>query len=84
MADFVQKTVNKTAIRDLTTPIADVTVFDTLVQSVLGDSPFQCAGSTGADGEAVAPVVRNHEHGRDLTGASTPYGPSRSSRSSRS
>ncbi len=36
MADFVQKTVNKTAIRDLATPIATVTSFTTVIE----DNPF--------------------------------------------
>ena len=68
MADFVQKTVNKTAVRDPMTPIADVTSFTTLVQAFTDDNPFGC--------------VRNREHGPDLTGVNTPCGPSRSSRSS--
>ncbi len=62
MADFVQTTVNKTAVRDLAVPIADVTSFDNLVQAVIADNPFGCVGYTGPDGEAVAPVVRNREH----------------------
>ena len=32
MADFVQKTVNKTAVRDLAVPIATVTSFNTLIE----------------------------------------------------
>jgi hypothetical protein len=62
MADCVQKTVNKTAIRDLAVPIADVTSFNTLVQSVIDDNPFGCVGYTDAGGEAVPAVVRNREH----------------------
>ncbi|KLK87892.1 hypothetical protein SZ63_07665 [Methanoculleus sediminis] len=62
MADFVQTTVNKTAVRDLAVPIADVTSFNNLVETVIDDNPFGCVGYTGADGEAVAPVVRNREH----------------------
>ena len=62
MADFVQKTVNKTAVRDLVVPIADVTSFDNLVGTVIADNPFGCVGYTGADGEPVAAVVRNREH----------------------
>ena len=34
MADFVQTTVNKTALRNLAVPIANVTSFNTLIQSV--------------------------------------------------
>ena len=62
MADFVQTTVNRTALRDLTVPIADVTSFNTLVESVIEDNPFGCVGYTGSDGQPVAAVVRNREH----------------------
>ena len=62
MADFVQKTVNKTAVRDLTVPIADVTSFNALVQAVIDDNPFGCVEHTDADGVLVAPVIRNREH----------------------
>ena len=62
MADFVQKTVNKTAVRDLAVPIADVTSFNTLIESVIADNPFGCVGYTGADGQPVAAVIRNREH----------------------
>ena len=44
MADFVQKTVNKTAVRELTTPIATVTSFNTLVEGVINENPFGCVG----------------------------------------
>ncbi|MCK9307515.1 MAG: hypothetical protein M0P17_08325 [Methanoculleus sp.] len=62
MADFVPTTVNKTAVRDLATPIATVTSFNTLVQSVITDNPFGCVGYTNRDGVLVDPVVRNREH----------------------
>jgi len=44
MADFVQKTVNKTAVRDLAVPIANVTSFNNLIESVIADNPFGCVG----------------------------------------
>ena len=62
MADFVQKTVNKTALRDLTVPIADVTSFNTLVESIIADNPFGCVEYTTRDGQTIAGVVRNREH----------------------
>ncbi len=62
MADFVQKTVNKTAVRDLAVPIATVTSFNNLIESVIDDNPFGCVGYTGSDGQPVAAVVRNREH----------------------
>ena len=62
MADFVQKTVNKSAVRDLAVPIADVTSFNALVQAVIDDNPFGCVGYTTKAGETIAAVVRNREH----------------------
>src|SRR5512138_3176791 len=46
MADFVQKSVTKTAVRPLASPIADVSAFDTIVQSVITDNPFGCVAYT--------------------------------------
>ncbi|SAI89282.1 hypothetical protein MBBA_2441 [Methanoculleus bourgensis] len=62
MADFVQTTVNKTVLRDLAVPIADVASFNNLIESVIEDNPFGCVGYTGSDGQPVAAVVRNREH----------------------
>ena len=62
MADFVQTTINKTALRDLTVPIADVTSFNTLVESVIADNPFGCVGYTTKAGETIAPIIKNREH----------------------
>jgi hypothetical protein len=62
MADFVQTTINKTALRDLTVPIADVTSFNTLVESVITDNPFGCVGYTTKAGETVPPIIKNREH----------------------
>ena len=42
MADFIQKTTVKTAVRQLASPIADVAAFNTIVESVLTDNPFDC------------------------------------------
>jgi hypothetical protein len=33
MGDFVQQSITKTAVRELTTPIADITTFNTMVKS---------------------------------------------------
>ena len=62
MADFVPTTVNRTALRELTTPIADVTSFNTIIEGVIAANPFGCVGYTDRDGVAVDPVVRNREH----------------------
>jgi hypothetical protein len=42
MADFVETANAKTAVRVLTSPIANVTTFDTIVQAVLAGNPFGC------------------------------------------
>jgi len=42
MADFVQSTNVKSAVRILAEPIADVTTFNTIVESVITDNPFAC------------------------------------------
>lgn len=41
MGEFVEKSVSKTAARDLATPIADISAFGILVNSVLVDNPFE-------------------------------------------
>jgi len=62
MADFIQTTINKTALRDLTVPIADVTSFNTLVESVITDNPFGCVEHTTKAGQTIAPIIKNREH----------------------
>jgi len=42
MADFVQKTVTKTAVRELVSPITDETAFTAIVQNVVANNPFAC------------------------------------------
>jgi hypothetical protein len=61
MADFTESTVNRTAVRELSVPIASVTAFNNLVQSVITDNPFGCVGYTNSDGEYIEPVVLNRE-----------------------
>ena len=60
MADFVQKTTVKTAVRTLANPIADVTAFDTIVQSVITGNPFACVSYVTA-GVTHAPVEKTKE-----------------------
>lgn len=43
MGEFIEKSVSKTAARDLATPIADITAFGALVQSVIETNPFECS-----------------------------------------
>jgi len=55
MADFVQKTTVKTAVRTLADPIADVAAFNTIVQSVITANPFGCVAyqTAGVDHAGV-------------------------------
>jgi hypothetical protein len=61
MADFVQKTVVKSAVRKLAAPIADVAAFNTIVQSVVTDNPFACTAYESA-GVNHAPVEKTKEN----------------------
>jgi len=60
MADFVQSTNIKSAIRTLATPIADVATFNTIVQSVITDNPFACVEYMTA-GESHPAVEKTKE-----------------------
>ncbi len=60
MADFIQKTVVKTAVRELANPIADVSAFDAIVQAVITGNPFGCVAYTEA-GVAHPPVEKSKE-----------------------
>ena len=61
MADFIQKTNVKTATRTLAAPIADVTAFNTIVQSVITDNPFGCVAYMTA-GVNHDPVEKTREN----------------------
>jgi hypothetical protein len=61
MADFIEKTVTKTAVRALATPIADVSTFDSIVQAVITANPFGCVAYTVA-GVAHQPVEKTREN----------------------
>jgi len=60
MADFTQKTNIKSAVRKLAEPIADVTAFNTIVQSVINTNPFGCV-SYMASGINHQPVEKSRE-----------------------
>ena len=44
MADFIQTSNTRTAVRELAAPIADVATFAAVVQEVLDTNPFGCVG----------------------------------------
>jgi len=60
MADFIQNSQTKTAVRELASPIPDVAAFNTIVQSVITDNPFGCVAYMTA-GENHAPVEKTRE-----------------------
>ena len=60
MADFVQNSETKSAVRILATPIADVGTFNTIVQSVITDNPFACVSYMTA-GVTHDPVEKTKE-----------------------
>ena len=60
MADFVQKTTVKSAVRQLANPIADVGTFNTIVQSVITTNPFACTAYETA-GVSHQPVEKSRE-----------------------
>jgi len=60
MADFVQNSQTKTAVRELASPIASITAFNLIVQSVITDNPFGCVAYMTA-GENHDPVEKTKE-----------------------
>jgi len=60
MADFIQSANVKSAVRTLATPIVDVATFNTIVQSVITDNPFECVSYMTA-GETHGPVEMTKE-----------------------
>ncbi len=54
MADFVTQSTVKSAVRELTNPIADVAAFNTIVQAVLTDNPFGCTAYETTSGPMPA------------------------------
>jgi hypothetical protein len=55
MADFVQSSQTRNAVRELANPIASVSAFNLIVQSFITDNPFACVSYMTA-GENHAPV----------------------------
>jgi hypothetical protein len=60
MADFVQNSQTKSAIRELADPIADVAAFNTIIQSVITGNPFACVSYMTA-GVTHDPVEKTKE-----------------------
>ena len=56
MADFVQKSVTKTAVRVLTAPIANAAAIKTIADNVVSTNPFSCT-SYEVGGVTMDPVT---------------------------
>ena len=59
-SDFGQDSQAKIVVRELANPIADVSTFNLIVQSVITDNPFSCVGYI-SDGNNHAPVEKIKE-----------------------
>jgi hypothetical protein len=60
MGDFVQQSIVKTTARELASPIANVTTFNTLVAGVISGNPWNCTAYE-VGGIAQAPVTKTRE-----------------------
>lgn len=60
MADFVMRTTTKTAVRELAAPIADVTTFSGIIDTVISANPFGCT-SFEEGGVSQDPVAKSRE-----------------------
>ena len=61
MADFIETSNSKSAVRELANPIADITTFSAIIQSVIDDNPFGCTEYT-KNGVTLPAVTRNREN----------------------
>ncbi len=60
MADFINTATTKTAVRDLATPIANLTTFSSLVQDILDNNPWGCTSYESA-GQTLPAIVKTRE-----------------------
>ena len=60
MADFHQNKPDKSAVRNLTVPIADIVAFDAIVQNIIRNNPFGCV-SYRVPGKNHPPVEKVRE-----------------------
>ncbi len=60
MADYIQTTTTRSAVRDLTVPMTGITTFDALVQDIIDTNPFGCTLYV-EQGVTIDPFVRSQE-----------------------
>lgn len=61
MADFIQKTVTKSAVRKFTSPIANISTFQSLVTDIITNNPWGCFDYVSG-GETIPGVVKGSEY----------------------
>ncbi|MBQ3684308.1 MAG: hypothetical protein II925_01810, partial [Methanomicrobium sp.] len=61
MTDFIETGSSKSAVRILTSPIADIAAFNAIVNAVLTDNPFGCTDYV-SQGVVTAGVVKSKEY----------------------
>ncbi|WP_048149741.1 hypothetical protein [Methanolacinia paynteri] len=61
MTDFIETSNSRSAVRELAQPIADITTFSAIIQSVIDENPFGCTEYSD-NGATVPGVARNREH----------------------
>lgn len=61
MADFIETSNTKSATRELANPIADVSTFQAIIQSIIDDNPFGCTAYV-QNGASHAGVEKNREN----------------------
>ena len=61
MTDFIETQNTRSAVRDLTAPIADITSFESIIQDVITTNPFNCTAYE--DGGVTMPAITSsREH----------------------
>lgn len=60
MADFTPKSTVKSAVRELSAPIADYATFDALIAEIIENNPWGCT-SYSSNGATIPGVVRGTE-----------------------
>jgi len=60
MGDFVQQSITKTAVRELSVPIENITTFNTLVAGIISVNPWGCT-AYDVGGVPQSPVSKGRE-----------------------
>ncbi|WFN36796.1 hypothetical protein L1994_11770 [Methanomicrobium antiquum] len=61
MADFIETTSTKSAVRLIENPIADIASFDAIISQIMSENPFECVDYV-AGGETIDGVTINRQY----------------------